>query len=156
MEYGPELLKDPENYDLRSRIMWAATNALNGMTIFGRKSGDWAVHGLGHVLSYLYDTPHGATLSIVYPAWLRRMKPVISERISKLGFQLFGNPDPDVTIQELENYFRLIQCPVRLSEIDPEKKDESEIVRIMDHNRVSGTHVRLSPSDRKAIAELMA
>ena len=74
MEYGPKLMNDLDNYDLRARIMWAATNALNGLTSFGRANGDWGVHALGHVLSFLYDTPHGATLSIVYPAWLKKMK----------------------------------------------------------------------------------
>ncbi len=29
IEFGPALMKDLENYDLRARIMWAATNALN-------------------------------------------------------------------------------------------------------------------------------
>ncbi len=33
MEYGPALMKDLENYELRARIMWAATNALNNTTM---------------------------------------------------------------------------------------------------------------------------
>ena len=67
MEYGPALMKDLESYELRANIMWAATNALNNTTIYGRQSGDWGVHAFGHVLSFLYDTAHGATLSIIYP-----------------------------------------------------------------------------------------
>ncbi|PLW93045.1 MAG: NADH-dependent alcohol dehydrogenase, partial [Marinilabiliales bacterium] len=69
-EYGPKLLKEVDNLDLRSRIMYAATCALNEITMFGRVSGDWGVHNVGHVFSLLYDIPHGATLSAVYPAWL--------------------------------------------------------------------------------------
>ncbi len=71
LEYGPALMADLSNYELRARIMWAATNALNNMTMYGRVSGDWGVHALGHVLSFLYDTPHGASLSIMYPAWMK-------------------------------------------------------------------------------------
>ncbi len=32
-----------------------ATVALNGSTMHGRKSGDWAVHAIGHQISYLFD-----------------------------------------------------------------------------------------------------
>ena len=71
LDNGPLLMKDPENYLLREKIMYAATNALNNLTFYGRKSGDWGVHSIGHVLSVLYDIPHGASLSIAYPAWLR-------------------------------------------------------------------------------------
>jgi alcohol dehydrogenase YqhD (iron-dependent ADH family) len=61
-ENGPKLMENLSDYDLRAKIMWAATNALNGLTSYGRTSGDWGVHGLGHILSLLYDTPHGASL----------------------------------------------------------------------------------------------
>lgn len=156
MQYGPELMKDLKNYDLRARIMWAATNALNGLTSYGRVSGDWAVHGLGHVLSYLYDTPHGASLSIVYPAWLRLMKERVPERISRLGIQLFNNGDVDATIQGLENFFKLIGSPVRLREIQIDESKFSEIIRVMNHNRVSGMNLVLTAEDREKILKLMA
>ena len=71
MEYGPALMNDLSDYSLRAKIMYAATMALNGMTQYGRVSGEWGVHSIGHLLSLLYDIPHGASLTIVYPAWLR-------------------------------------------------------------------------------------
>lgn len=155
MEYGPELMKNPDNYDLRARIMWAATNALNGLTIYGRKSGDWGVHGLGHVLSFLYDTPHGASLSIVYPAWLRVMKTRIPERISKLGNRLFNDNDPENTINNIENFFSLLTSPVRLSQIGITRNQTGEILRVMEKNNVSGMNMKLSTSNREEIVNLM-
>ena len=47
--------------------------------------GDWGVHALGHTLSFLYDTPHGATLSIMYPAWMKVMRERAGDRIKQLG-----------------------------------------------------------------------
>jgi alcohol dehydrogenase YqhD (iron-dependent ADH family) len=156
MEYGPSLMKDLSNYDLRARIMWAATNALNGLTSYGRVSGDWAVHGLGHVLSYLYDTPHGASLSIVYPAWLKKMKERNPERIAQLGQQLFATKSADESISGLENFFRIMGSPTHLSEINVNENHFNEILRVMDHNRVSGMNMRLTAEDRKDILLLMA
>jgi len=152
MEFGPQLMGNLSDYDLRARIMWAATNALNGLTSYGRVSGDWAVHGLGHVLSYLYDTPHGASLSIVYPAWLRIMKERIPERISQLGVQLFNENDPEKTIFKLETFFSALGSPVRLSDIGKNDKDIEEIIKIMNYNRVSGMNMRLNEDDRRRIA----
>jgi len=152
MEFGPQLMGNLSDYDLRARIMWAATNALNGLTSYGRVSGDWAVHGLGHVLSYLYDTPHGASLSIVYPAWLRIMKERIPERISQLGVQLFNENDPEKTVLKLETFFSALGSPVRLSDIGKNDKDIEEIIKIMNYNRVSGMNMRLNEDDRRRIA----
>jgi len=53
MRFGPALMDDLENYELRARIMWAATNALNNTTIYGRASGDWGVHRAGDRISQL-------------------------------------------------------------------------------------------------------
>ncbi|MEA1896670.1 MAG: iron-containing alcohol dehydrogenase, partial [Bacteroidota bacterium] len=87
--WGPKLLQDLQNYDLRANIMLDATLALNGLTNYGKQGGDWGVHAIGHQLSFLYDTPHGATLSIAYPAWLKLQKNRIPDRIKALGKGLF-------------------------------------------------------------------
>jgi len=76
MEYGPALLNDLENYTLREKIMYAATMALNGLTMQGKKSGDWGVHSIGHLLSLIYDVPHGASLTIVYPLAVLALSPL--------------------------------------------------------------------------------
>lgn len=155
IHYSSPVLNNPENYDYRANILWAATIALNGSTMHGRKSGDWAVHAIGHQISYLFDTAHGATLSIVYPAWLKLMKNRIPERIQILGKEIFGIDDIDNFIQELENFYRSIKCPVRLSEagIDPTKKDM--ILELMIKNKVNGMFYKLDEDDYKILLEFM-
>ena len=155
IKYGPLVLEDPENYEYRSKIMWAATTALNGMTNHGRKNGDWGVHDIGHNISYLYDTPHGATLSIAYPAWLRLQKDRIPERINELGKDLFGLSSIDETIQKLEEFFTSIESPIRLSEIGIGKEKQEEIVKQMLETKINGMVHELSDDDRKKIVELM-
>ena len=67
-------MNDLGNYELRANIMLDATMALNGITYYGTKGGDWGVHAIGHQLSLLFDTPHGASLSIGFPAWMKLQK----------------------------------------------------------------------------------
>lgn len=155
LENGPALLKDLTNYDLRARIMFAATMALNGMTMQGRASGEWGVHSIGHILSLLFDVPHGASLTIVYPAWLKLQKHKLADRISYLGQNIFNTSDVDLTIERLESFFRLMDCPVRLSEIVDDFNSE-EIIRIMIQNKAATFVHKLDHDDYKTVVELMS
>lgn len=155
MKWGPLLLDDLTNIDLRTNIMLDATLALNGLTNYGKRSGDWGVHLLGHELSLLFDTPHGASLSIVYPAWLLLQKDRIPERIEKLGKGLFNVNSVDDTINELISFFRKIDSPVSLNEIDIDIEKKAEIVSQFNKNKVSGMHHELNNLDHLKIAENM-
>ncbi len=155
IEYGPQLMNDPGNYDLRARIMYAATMALNNLTMYGRASGEWGVHGIGHVLSVLYDVPHGASLSIAYPAWLKLQKDKAGERIVHLGYNLFGVSGVEETIRALEAYFTRIQSPVRLSQTSYGSYSKEEIIAVLQSNNVSGMHHKLSAEDYRKLVELM-
>ncbi len=158
MDYGPALMDDPTNYDLRARIMYAATCALNGMTLPGRKSGDWAVHGLGHCLSVKWDVPHGASLSIAYPAWLTIQEKRIPERIIALGKALFDVSTTGETIQHLTAFFASLKSPVTLrdAEIVMKDADTSSLFEIMRKNKVNGLAHKLTEADYKELIDLMA
>lgn len=155
VDYGPSLLNNLQDYGLRAKIMYASTNALNGLTMYGRESGEWGVHDMGHVISVLFDTPHGATLSIVYPAWLKHHKTKISDRITELGKAVFGVGSADETIAKLEAFFRSIESPVRLQEAGITQKDRNELETTMIRNKVNGMHHKLEKTDVEKIIDLM-
>ncbi len=153
-ENGEALLNDLENYDLRAKIMYAATMALNKTTMNGRVSGDWGVHSIGHILSLLYDVPHGASLSIVIPAWLRFHQSIIPERIEFLGKNVFDVDTVDETIASFESYFKSIECPIRFSEIARGDEDKAEVLRVMNLNKVGGANLKLNNEDHGKILDL--
>jgi hypothetical protein len=155
--YGPPLMDDLDNFKLREKIMYAATCALNNLTMYGRKNGDWGVHSLGHVLSVLYDVPHGASLSIIYPAWMKLMREKAGNRIIELGMNLFDVDSVEDTIFEMEQFFATIECPIRLSDIgiDANEKGE-EIVQTMIANKAEGNHYKLGVNEYRRLIELMA
>jgi len=154
MQYGPLLLKDLHNYELREKIMFSASMALNGMTLLGKKSGDWAVHGIGHILSLLYEVPHGASLSIVYPAWLKYIEKKHPERIGLLGSAIFNEKMTSYeTIWRIEEMFRNLECPVRLSETGI-AVSKQKILETLVLNKVSGANYKLNNEDLRKIVEL--
>lgn len=59
-----EAVKDPQNYEARSNIMWTATWGLNTLVSRG-KSTDWMVHMLGQAVGGYTNATHGMTLSAV-------------------------------------------------------------------------------------------
>jgi alcohol dehydrogenase YqhD (iron-dependent ADH family) len=155
MKYGPELLRDLGNYELREKIMYAATMALNGLTMRGKKSGDWAVHGIGHILSLLYDIPHGASLSIVYPAWMKYIEGKHPDRIGALGTGIFNQLlTSHETIWRIEEMFRSLECPVRLSETGIKGISKQKILEMLVINKVSGDNYKLNEEDLRKIVEL--
>ncbi len=153
-EFGPSLLENLRDYDLRARMMYAATSALNNLTAYGRKYGDWGVHSVGHILSVLYDVPHGASLSVVYPAWLKLHRNRIPQRIKELGENLFGGHTVDDTIEGFEKLFSEIESPVRLSQLEIPNVDHDLILTTMIDNKVGGNVHKLSPEDDQKLLDL--
>lgn len=65
-------VKDPENYEARSNLMWSATWALN--TLIGEgKTQDWMVHMIGQAIGAYTDATHGMTLSGISVAYYRHI-----------------------------------------------------------------------------------
>ena len=67
-------IKEPENYEARSNIMWTATWALNTLVAMG-KTTDWMVHMLGQAVGAHTDATHGMTLSAVSLPYYRHIMP---------------------------------------------------------------------------------
>ncbi|MCK4345897.1 MAG: iron-containing alcohol dehydrogenase [Bacteroidales bacterium] len=155
MHYAPLLLNDLENYEYRANIMLDATCALNGMTNYGRKSGDWGVHAIGHQLSLLYDVPHGASLSIAYPAWLRLHKNRIPDRILQLGEKLFNTNSVEKTIEQLIKFFVSVKSPVHLTDIGIGNSKKAEIIELMNKNKITGLNHNLSKEDHASLVNYM-
>ncbi len=65
-------VKNPQDYEARSNIMWTSTWALN--TLIGKgKSQDWMVHMIGQAIGAYTDATHGMTLSGVSIAYYRHI-----------------------------------------------------------------------------------
>jgi len=138
MSFAPKLLNNLSDYEYRANMMLQATYALNGTLAAGKSGGDWGTHSIGHILSLLYDVPHGASLSIAYPAWFKLMKNKIPERIKELFILLFENDDIDFGVKKIENFFVSIKSPIRLLDVGIEYDKKDEIINLLTKNKASG------------------
>lgn len=136
VEESKKVFKDPENYDTRANLMWAATLGLNGLIGCGVPQ-DWATHMIGHELTVLYGLDHGITLAIVLPGLMKIMKDEKGEKILQMGERVFnireGEKEEriDKTIKATEDFFLSIGIPTRLSDYGLDKKSIDPIVQRM-------------------------
>ncbi|NPA44131.1 MAG: iron-containing alcohol dehydrogenase [Chlorobi bacterium] len=148
MNFAPLLLEDLRNYEYRANMMLQATYALNGTLAAGKTSGDWGVHSIGHILSLQYDTPHGASLSIAYPAWFKLMKNKIPERIKDLSLLLFNTEDIDLFISKIEDFFKSINSPIRLQDTGINTDKKQEIINLLTKNEASGFNYQFNEYEK--------
>ena len=85
--------KDPQNYEARSNIMWAATWALNTLVSRG-KTTDWMGHMLGQAVGAYTNATHGMTLAAVSFPYYRHIMPYGLQKFKQFAVNVWGvNPD---------------------------------------------------------------
>ena len=121
IEQGPLALKDPQNYDVRANVMWAATMALNGLIGQGVPQ-DWATHMIGHELTALYGLDHAQTLAIVLPALLQQQRAQKRAKLIQYGQRVFNLQHSDEerlideTIAHTRAFFEQMGVPTRMAD----------------------------------------
>lgn len=158
---APLVMKNSQDYDAWSELMWAGTIAHNNLLNTGR-DGDWASHDIEHELSGIYDVAHGAGLAVVFPAW---MKYVLhhdlnrfvqwSVRVWNVEMDVF-NPEAVACagIEKLEAFFHALGLGTRLADmgIQDDRIDEMASKCTDGNTRTVGNFVKL---DREAVRKIL-
>jgi alcohol dehydrogenase YqhD (iron-dependent ADH family) len=66
---GPIALAEPMNYDARAEILLASKFGHDNTVGVGR-IGDFSTHKIAHQLSVFYGMAHGASVAVMFPAWM--------------------------------------------------------------------------------------
>lgn len=106
-------VRDPQNYEARSNIMWTATWALNTLIAKG-KTTDWMVHMIGQSIGAYTDATHGMTLSAVSLAYFRHILPFGLPKFKRFAINVWdvdpeGKTDEEIALEglnEMEAYMK--------------------------------------------------
>ena len=132
IEAGTAADLNPEDYEARATLMWAGSLSHNDLTGLGREV-MMTVHQLEHELSGKYpEVAHGAGLSALFCSWARYVCGDDPMRFAQLAVRVwdvemnFENPLKTALdgIQRMEDYFKSLNMPVRLSELEADVKEE--------------------------------
>lgn len=160
---GVKTLEEPNNYEYRAEIVWAGTLAHNGLLNTGRVQ-DWASHRIALEMSGLYDIAHGASLSIIYPNWMKYVYQHDLDRFVQFAVRVWG---VDIAfgkreaialegIARMEEFFRKLNMPLtfRDAELPVDGFEEMADKATFGDTIPVGNFVKIGKADAIAIYEL--
>lgn len=117
-------VKDPENYEARSNIMWTATWALNTLLDMG-KTTDWMVHMIGQSIGAYTDATHGMTLSAVSIPYYRAICPYGLQKFKRFAMNVWnvnpaGKTDEEIAdegLKAMESWMRELGLVMNICEL---------------------------------------
>lgn len=93
-------VKNPQDYEARSNIMWTATWALNTLIAKG-KSTDWEVHMIGQAVGAHTNATHGMTLAAVSLPYYRHIMPYGLHKFARFAQSVWNVSPEGKTEQQL-------------------------------------------------------
>lgn len=99
-EAAPIAMANDHDYESHATLMWAGMLAHNNSVGVGREQ-DWASHHMGHELSAKYDTAHGASLAVMFPAWMRYVFKHDVKRFVQFATRVWDVDPADKTDEEI-------------------------------------------------------
>lgn len=160
IEEGPKALAEPENYDVRANVMWAATMALNGLIGQGVPQ-DWATHMIGHEITALYGLDHAQTLAIVLPALMQQQRATKGAKLLQYGQRVWQLQHQDQerlideAISHTRQFFERMGVPTRLADYGIKADAVDELVdKLVQHKMIKlGEHRDITPEVSRSILQ---
>ena len=117
-------VKNPEDYEARSNIMWCATLGLNTVTGLS-KTQDWEVHNIEHQLGAYTDCPHGLGLAVISMPYYRYIYKDGIDKFVRFAENVWnvnteGKTNEEIALEGitcLENFAKELGIPLTLREL---------------------------------------
>jgi alcohol dehydrogenase class IV len=145
IENVPLAMEDPKNIELRSRLAWADT--LAGMCL--ANGGADLPHPLGEIIGGICSrVPHGETLAMVYPAFLKYKEQIAARKFIQVASHLGLEPQAKALTSRLLDFLSV----TKLNEsFDKAAMNATEIKQIQSHPLLD----RLIPDNKTLMHQLM-
>lgn len=147
------LLKDMNDIEARSNLMWDSAMAENGVLKCGRLT-DFQAHQIEHQLGAYTDCNHGQGLAVIHPAYYRHIIKDAPEKFTRIGKLVFGVDTAEESITALENFIKECGLPTKMSELKSTVEITAEVLRqVADTCNI----IKVGPRelDRKEIYEIL-
>ena len=159
IKYTPIALENPNDYEARSELMWAATLAINGIASVG-KTNAWSCHPIEHELSAYYNIPHGLGLALVTPKWMRHiLNDKTVECFKRYAINVWGLDETgsDIDLAEkaickTEEFFKSIGLPSTFGEVEI---DDTYFDAMSEHAASCGLAAAYVPLDKEDVMAIL-
>lgn len=122
------LIKDINDMQARSNLMWDSAMAENGILKVGRLT-DFQAHQIEHQLGAYTDCNHGQGLAVIQPVYYRHIVNDAKEKFTRFAQVVFEKPTAKEGLDALEDC--IVQCglPTKLSELYSKEKITTDLLR---------------------------
>lgn len=110
------LLKDINNMEVRSNLMWDSAMAENGILKCGRLT-DFQAHQIEHQLGAYTDCNHGQGLAVIHPAYYRHIVKDAEDKFIRFAKVVFDADTAEAGVDALENFIRECGLPTKMSQL---------------------------------------
>lgn len=155
-KWAPIAYTQPDNYEARANLMWAAAWALNSFMTCGVHQAT-SVHAMEHELSAVYDIVHGHGIAILTPRWMRYiLNEETAPQIARMAYKVYGVSEEMPVYEAAEEAIRITEefffdtlgLKSRLSDFNiDESRFEEMAVNACGKNGVIKGYVDLTPED---------
>ncbi len=135
-----ETLKNPQDIQARSELVWAAAMGENGILKIGKVT-DFQAHMLEHQLGAYTDCNHGQGLAVIHPVLYCYMLPEAAPQFARLAVNVWGIDPDGKSEEELANAF-LDSLAAFIREVGlPETFSEMGIAEDIDYKAIADSTV---------------
>ena len=125
------VLKDKDDLEARSNLMWDSAMAENGILKVGRKT-DFQAHQMEHQLGAYTDCNHGQGLAVIHPAYYRHIVKDAPEKFARPGQVVFGLPAdarPEAAVDALAAFIAECGLPTKLGQLRSTVTIDKDLLR---------------------------
>ena len=156
-KFGVIALADRKNYEAMSELMWCGSVSHTGFTSLGRAM-DFAAHKLGHEISGKFNVTHGASLTVMWPAWAKHVYMDKPERFAQYAEKVWDVNSGTVEeraragIRLTEEFFKKeLGLPICFSDLEIGVQEDSMMEYLADMCTAQGKNkvATFRPLDRE-------
>lgn len=141
------LLKDIDDIQARSNLMWDSAMAENGILKVGRLT-DFQAHQIEHQLGAYTDCNHGQGLAVIHPAYYRHTMNDAKEKFTRFARVVFGKESAEEGIEALAAFIEECGLPTKLSQLRSTTEITPELLRkVADSTNIINSNPRALDAD---------
>ena len=122
------LLKNINDKQARSNLMWDSAMAENGILKAGRST-DFQVHQIEHQLGAYTDCNHGQGLAVIHPVYYRHIVKDAPEKFTRFAKEVFRVDSAEAGVDALEDFIRECGLPTKMSQLKSTVEITPEVLR---------------------------
>lgn len=141
------LIRNIDDEQARSNLMWDSAMAENGILKLGRKT-DFQCHMIEHQLGAYTDCNHGQGLAVIQPVYYAHILNDAPEKFEKIAKEVFGKQTAEEGLQAYRDFVKECGLASKMSDLRSDVEITPELLRkVADSTMIMQSNPRTLDAD---------